>query len=97
MLQDEYHKKERIFIIGKTINLTNRLTSYNKSREHSVVYYKSCKCKEDMDNIEKIILKKMNPYRETLNRDRFLLPNNSHQSLFTKIIDDTIENYKKNI
>ena len=33
-------KKERIYLLGKAVDMKNRLTSYNKSMEHKVVYYK---------------------------------------------------------
>ena len=33
------HKKEGKYILGKATNLTNRLSTYNKTDEHEVVYY----------------------------------------------------------
>ena len=38
MLTTEDNKKKRIYIIGKATNLTQRLSSYNKTAEHEVVY-----------------------------------------------------------
>ena len=35
-------KKDRVYILGKAVNLTNRLSTYNKSDEHEVVFYASC-------------------------------------------------------
>jgi hypothetical protein len=35
-------KKERRYILGKATNLTSRLSVYNKSDEHEVVYYQEC-------------------------------------------------------
>lgn len=35
-------KKERRYILGKAENLTSRLSVYNKSDEHEVVYYEKC-------------------------------------------------------
>jgi hypothetical protein len=43
ILTTEDHKKNRIYIIGKAKNLKDRLSSYNKTCEHEVVYYKGCK------------------------------------------------------
>ena len=43
MLTTEEHKKNRTYIIGKAKNLTDRLTPYNKTCDHEVVYYKECK------------------------------------------------------
>jgi hypothetical protein len=36
------NKLKRIYIIGKATSLKDRLSSYNKSSEHTVVYYKHC-------------------------------------------------------
>lgn len=40
-------KAENRYIFGKTVNLTNRLSTYNKTDEHEIVYYQSCIDKED--------------------------------------------------
>ena len=57
MLTTEEHKKNRMYIIGKAKNLTDRLTPYNKTCDHEVVYYKECKSEEDMKIIEEIVMK----------------------------------------
>jgi hypothetical protein len=59
--------------MGKATNLKSRLSTYNKSCEHEVIYYKGCKTEENMCIIENIILKKLNIYREQANRNRFIL------------------------
>ena len=41
-------KKDRVYILGKATNLTNRLSTYNKSDEHEVVYYQGCGDEETM-------------------------------------------------
>ena len=74
ILTTEDNKKKRIYIIGKTTSLKNRLSTYNKTSEHEVVYYKECKTKEDMDLIEQMVIKKLKMYKEKANRDRFILP-----------------------
>ena len=84
------NKKDRIYIIGKTKNLTNRLSTYNKTTEHEVIYYKECKNEDDMSVIENIVLLKLKLYKEKANRDRFILPIDSDISLFTHIIDEAI-------
>ena len=55
------HKKELgHYKIGKTQDLKKRLSTYNTTDNHEVVYYVSCKNKTNMDLLEKIIfLKKM--------------------------------------
>ena len=90
MLTTEENKKKRNYIIGKTINLTNRLSTYNKTIEHEVVYYKSCKNEETMNIIESMILTKLKDYKECANRDRFILPLEKDISFFTNIIDNSI-------
>jgi hypothetical protein len=77
-------------IIGKAKNLKNRLSTYNKTTEHQVVYYKSCKNEEQMDFIETIVIKKLESYKEKANRDRFILPVDKDISLFTTEIDKSI-------
>ena len=91
MLTTEEHKKNRNYIIGKTKNLKDRLSGYNKTLEHEVVYYKSTNSQQSMNIAEILILKKLRIYEEKSNRDRFILPIDKDISLFTNIIDNCIE------
>jgi hypothetical protein len=93
ILTTEDNKKKRNYIIGKAEILKNRLTSYNKSSEHEVVYYKECKSKEHMNVVELMVLLKLDEYREKANRDRFILPIEKDISLFTSIIEQSINFY----
>ena len=43
LITSEELKKDGIYLIGKAVDLKTRLTSYNKTMEHEVVYYKSFK------------------------------------------------------
>ena len=43
LLTTDNHKKRNTYIIGKATNLTDRLSTYNKTCDHEVVYYKECK------------------------------------------------------
>jgi hypothetical protein len=90
MLTNEDHKNKRIYIIGKAIDLKNRLSNYNKSSEHEVIHYRSCNNREDMTIIESLVLTKLKIYREQANRDRFILPLDKDVTLFTNIIDDCV-------
>jgi len=90
MLTTEDNKKKRNYVIGKAINLTNRLSSYNKTAEHEVVYFKECKSEENMNAIENMVLLKLRNYQEKANRDRFILPLEKDIYLFTNIIDECI-------
>ena len=91
MLTTKNYKEQRIYIIGKTQNLKNRLSVYNKTIDHEVVYYKECHNKDTMNTIEKYILCILDDYREVMNRDRFILPKNKDISFFTSIIDKSIQ------
>jgi hypothetical protein len=90
LITNDYNKSNRNYIIGKAIDLTNRLTSYNKSTEHEVIYYKSCKDEATMHIIESMVLSKLQMYREVANRDRFILPIEKDISFFTNVIDESV-------
>ena len=105
ILTTEDNKKKRIYIVGKATKLKNRLSNYNKTSEHEVVYYKSCKSEEDMSIIELMVINKLKDYsisdayirpsgyKEKANRDRFILPIEKDITFFTDIIDKSIEFY----
>ena len=90
ILTTDDHLKRRTYIVGKAKNLTTRLSTYNKTCDHQVVYYKECKSEEDMTTAETLVLSKLKEYKEQANRDRFILPENTDISLFTKIVDECI-------
>ena len=94
MLSTEFHLINRIYIIGKTTNLKNRLSVYNKSCDHQVIYYKECNNEKILNLVETMILDKLKKYQEKANRDRFILPIENDISLFTNIIDKSIDFYK---
>jgi hypothetical protein len=70
MLTTDDHLQRRTYIIGKAKNLTNRLSTYNKTCDHTVVHYRECKSEEDMETAETMVLTKLREYREQANRDR---------------------------
>ena len=90
LLTTEDHLKRRTYIVGKAKNLTNRLGTYNKTCDHTVVYYKECKGEDDMDTAETMVLTKLRDYREKANRDRFILPEDKEISFFIGVIDECI-------
>jgi hypothetical protein len=83
-------KKERRYILGKATNLTSRLSVYNKSDEHEVVYYQECPDEERMSVVETLVFCKLNEYREQANRERFLLPEANSIDLFSDTIKQCI-------
>ena len=90
ILSTEDNKKKRIYILGKTKKLKDRLGPYNKTAEYGVEYYKSCNSKENMNIAESMVLSKLDKYREKANRDRFILPLENDLILFTDIIENCI-------
>jgi len=84
-------KKERRYILGKATNLTPRISTYNKSDEHEVVYYQECPDEDKMGIIETLIFSKLQEYREQANRERFLLPDDREIDLFVDVIKECIQ------
>jgi len=84
-------KKERRYILGKAENLTNRLSVYNKSDEHEVIYYQECPDEEKMNIVETMVFNKLKEYREQANRERFILPKDKNIIYFKETIKKVIE------
>jgi len=95
IVTNEDNKKKRIYIIGKAKILKNRLSTYNKTSEHEIIYFKGCTTIELMNMIEKIVLLKLDFYKEKANRDRFILPIEKDISLFINIINESIDFFNK--
>jgi cell division protein FtsB len=87
------HLKNRTYIIGKAKNLKNRLSTYNKTCEHQVIYYKQCINEEILNLVESMTLNLLKKYQEKANRDRFILPVENDISLFINIIENCINFY----
>lgn len=88
-------KKERRYILGKANNLTHRLSTYNKSDEHEVIYYQECGDEETMALVESTVFHQLKKYREQANRERFILPETEEIEFFTNTIKKSIEFFKK--
>ncbi len=95
VLTTEYYKNKNTYIIGEATNLTSRLSTYNKTAEHEVIYYKSCNNPELLGSAEKIILSKLDEFREQANRDRFILPENLDVSYIVNTINDVLNYLNK--
>jgi hypothetical protein len=85
---NKHCEKERKYTIGLAIDLSKRISSYNKLEDHYPIYYKSFKDEEQMKLAESIVLKKLYDYRMLESKDRFKLPLGKDIKLFTKAIDD---------
>jgi hypothetical protein len=84
-------KEGRRYIFGKSKNLTTRLSTYNKTDEHEVIYYQACGSEGNMDTIEKMVLNRLEKYREVENRDRFILPEDKDIEFFINVIKQNVE------
>jgi len=84
-------KKDRRYILGKAENLTNRLSTYNKTDEHEVVYYQKCSDEDNMKIVENLVFQKLKDYREQANRERFVLPEDKETDLFIDVIKKCIQ------
>ena len=84
-------KKDRRYILGKAENLTNRLSTYNKTDEHEVVYYQKCGDEDGMRIVENLVFKKLQDYREQANRERFVLPEDKEIELFIDVVKKSIK------
>jgi hypothetical protein len=80
----------KCFLLGKAKNLKNRLSTYNKTCDHEVIYYKKCSDEETLNLVELNVLNKLKQYEEKANRDRFILPVENDISLFTTIVENCI-------
>ena len=84
-------QKERRYILGKSKNLTNRLSTYNKTDEHEVIFYQDCEDEDTMNLLEPTVFKKINEYREQANRERFILPEDKNIDFFIDTIKRCFE------
>ena len=67
-------KKDNRYVLGKAKNLTNRLSTYNKTDEHEVIFYQDCGDEDTMNTLEPMVFNKLKDFREQANRERFILP-----------------------
>jgi hypothetical protein len=85
----EYREAQGHYKIGKTQDLQNRLSTFNTTDKHEVIYYTSCRNKETMDILEKAIHNKLENCRVEPNREWFKSEEDADD--FIKLIED----YKK--
>jgi hypothetical protein len=90
IITSSLHQTLRTYIIGRAQNMKNRLSTYNKSIEHEVVYYVCCHTVQITKIVESTVLILLEKYREVVNRDRFILPENQSLNLFTNVLDKAV-------
>ena len=86
IITTEYKEAQGHYKIGKAQDLQKRLSVYNTSEEHKVIYYINCKTKKKMDILEQIVHDKLENKRVEANREWFESENNGED--FIKILDD---------
>ena len=86
-------EKEGEYVIGKSIDLSDRKDHYenNKLHDFKIIYYRSCSSSKMMDIIESVVLMKLGKYRCKAGRDVFLLPEFENIVLFKNVFDECIK------
>ena len=92
LVSSEESEKIREYVVGKSIDLSNRIKGYDSNKLHNfnVVYSRACSGVRTMDIVESMILSKLSKYRCKAGRDVFLLPEYMDIKLFTNTIDDCV-------
>jgi len=82
----EYKEAQGYYKIGKAQDLQKRLSTYNTSEKHEVIYYTSCKTKKKMDILEQLIHDKLEDKRVEPNKEWFESEEDSED--FVKVIEE---------
>jgi hypothetical protein len=82
---------KRKYIIGKAENMINRLSQYNKISNFKIVYSISFDNENDMMLAEKIVLNRLEKFKEQMNHDRFILPVDKNISFFKDVFDNVLK------
>jgi prophage antirepressor-like protein len=88
MVTTESQEQKGVYNVGRSINLGNRLHSYNKMENCKVIYFRENKSRNHMIIAEKLLLAKLEEYRECANHDRFILPKGKNVGFFKDIMDE---------
>jgi hypothetical protein len=82
----EYKEAQGHYKIGKAKDLQSRLSVYNTTDKHKVIYYTSCKTKNKMELLEKIAHDKLEDKRLEPNKEWFESEEDAED--FIKIIEE---------
>jgi len=85
----EYKEAQGHYKIGKAQDLQKRMSVYNTSEKHEVIYNTSCKNKKSMDLLEQIVHMKLEDKRVEPNKEWFLSEEDGEDLI------KVIEEYKK--
>ena len=95
ILQSENHKESGIFKIGITSDMTGRLSNFNTSDEHEVIFMQECYTIEYMEIIEESVHLVLNHCRIQSNRERFQLPEEKDIDYFITTIKNIVQGFPK--
>jgi hypothetical protein len=82
----EYKEAQGHYKIGKAKDLKERMSVYNTTDKHEVIYYTNCKNKKYMDFLEQLIHMKLESKRIEPNKEWFLSEEDAED--FIKIIEE---------
>ena len=82
----EYKEAQGHYKIGKAQNLQKRMSVYNISDKHEVIYNTSCKTKKKMDILETVVHNRLEDKRVEPNKEWFLSEEDGED--FIKIIEE---------
>ena len=82
----EYKEAQGHYKIGKAQDLQKRLSVYNTTDKHEVIYNTSCKNKKSMDLLEQIVHMKLEDKRVEPNKEWFLSEEDGED--FIKVIEE---------
>ena len=82
----EYKEAQGHYKIGKAQDVQKRLSTYNTSDKHEVIYNTSCKSKKKMDLLEQLVHDKLEDKRIEPNKEWFLSEEDSED--FIKVIEE---------
>ena len=86
VITTDYKESQGQYKIGKAQDLQQRLSVYNTTDKHKVVYYTSCKNKNSMDLLEKVVHLRLDGFRIEQNKEWFISQDNANDLI--KIIDE---------
>jgi hypothetical protein len=86
IITTEYKEAQGHYKIGKAQDLKKRLSTYNTSDKHEVIYNTSCKSKKKMDLLEQLVHDKLEDKRIEPNKEWFLSEEDAED--FIKIIEE---------
>ena len=71
IITTESRELKKEYKIGKTQDLTNRLSTYNTTEDHKAVFYLECESQDEMNTLEKIVFAQLSHLRIRANREWF--------------------------